>query len=121
MSLAEHTIYKRSYDLSLGVIQLCRSLPTDLINRSIISQLIRSVTSVSANLQEADSGISRKDFINKITIALKEARETTYWLRILIDSQYISQALGQPLLSEADEIAKILGQIKVNAQANLTI
>ncbi|AKM84972.1 MAG: hypothetical protein VE98_C0001G0518 [candidate division Kazan bacterium GW2011_GWA1_50_15] len=78
--------------------------------------MIRSGTSVSANLQEADAGISRKDFINKITISLKEARETIYWLTLLKDSNYIALDRWQAIVSEGDEIARILAQIKINSQ-----
>jgi len=84
--------------------------------------LIRSGTSIGANMQEADSASSRKDFINKVTIAKKEAQETHYWLRIINGSQMINdgpckQEL-ESLLKESGELARILGAILANTKAN---
>lgn len=74
----EPDIYKRSYNFSCQLIKTVKTLPSDQISRIMISQLIRSGTSISANLYEAKYAATRKDFINKITISLKETRETLY-------------------------------------------
>ncbi|BAZ50843.1 hypothetical protein NIES4103_34610 [Nostoc sp. NIES-4103] len=78
------------------------------IYRTLSKQLLRSGTSIGANCREAQSAQSDKDFINKLEIALKEARETQYWLEILIESELVDKQRFQLLLQEANEIGKIL-------------
>lgn len=79
-------------------------------------QLLRSGTSIGANVEEAQAGQSRADFISKYAIALKEARETLYWLRLLEKSNLIEKDLARPLIQEANEICKILGAILASTE-----
>lgn len=79
------------------------------------NQLFRSSTSIGANIEEAYSGASDADFINKLLIALKEARETSYWLRLLKDNSNYSL---ESLITEIEEIKKILGKTIVTKKAN---
>ncbi len=83
-------------------------------------QLFRAATSVGANLEEAQAGQSRADFACKCTIALKEARETGYWLRLLRDSKKFPNLEDESvaLLKEANELARILGAIIVSTRRN---
>jgi four helix bundle protein len=76
----------KSYEFALKVIELCRSLKEQR-EFEIAGQLFRSVTSIGANVEEATAGQTKKDFIAKMAIASKEARETHYWLRLLRDSK----------------------------------
>lgn len=102
----------RSYQLALRVVRLCRVLDaTPGVPRRLGDQLLRSGTSVGANVEEAHAGQSRADFVSKMSIALKEARETRYWLRLLADANLMSASQLQPLLSEATEVMLILGAI----------
>ncbi|NHC36511.1 four helix bundle protein [Scytonema millei] len=78
------------------------------IYRTLSKQLLRSGTSIGANIRESKSAQSDKDFLHKMEIALKEARETQYWLEILIESGMVNPKRFQPLLDEANEIGKIL-------------
>ncbi|BAZ40277.1 hypothetical protein NIES4101_62380 [Calothrix sp. NIES-4101] len=78
------------------------------VYRTLSKQLLSSGTSVGANVREAQSAQSDKDFLHKLEIALKEARETQYWLEILIESDLIDKPKFEPLLQEANEIGKIL-------------
>ncbi|OYD88598.1 four helix bundle protein [Nostoc sp. 'Peltigera membranacea cyanobiont' 213] len=78
------------------------------VYRILSKQLLRSGTSIGANVREAQSAQSNRDFINKLEIALKEARETQYWLEILIESELVDRQKFQLLLQEANEIGKIL-------------
>ena len=71
-------------------------------------QLLRSGTSIGANLAEAETAISRSDFQAKIYIALKECAETLYWLELLRDTDYLSQAMFQSMYSDCEELRKIL-------------
>jgi four helix bundle protein len=87
----------------------------DKVNSSLFEQLIRSATSVGANVIEGMAGSSKKDWIRFYTIALKSANETKYWLCLIRDTIQISNAKVQELISEADEISKIIASIIINA------
>lgn len=108
--MKENLIQQKSYDFALQIIALYRKLCK--ANEFILSkQLLRSGTSIGANVEEAQAGQSRADFVSKISIALKEARETNYWLRLLRDSKTLDEADVKSLLSESDAIIKILTSI----------
>ena len=94
------------------MVKLCRALEKKPgSSRTLANQLLRSGTSVGANLEESKGGQSRADFLAKVYIALKEARETHYWLRLLIASEIVAESQLQPLLDECDEITAILTTI----------
>jgi len=82
------------------------------------NQLIRSGTSIGANLEEAQAGQSKADFIHKNMIALKEARETHYWLRLLIAAEILPKSQIESLTLESEEIMKIIGAIVTKAKMN---
>jgi len=75
--------------------------------------LLRSGTSVGANVEESIGGQSEKDFISKLSIAYKEARETTYWIRLLNATDYLSNDEAKTFLIEAEELCKIIGKIQI--------
>jgi len=114
-------IIKRTFSFSLSVLNLC-----DIVNErpgigwALSRQLLRAATSIGANVEEAQAGQSRADFINKYAIALKEARETAYWLRLLRDSHKFPTLEDEirVLLGEAAEITRIIGAIVVNTRKN---
>ncbi|MFA5270644.1 MAG: four helix bundle protein, partial [Patescibacteria group bacterium] len=83
MTLSENPIYNRSCIFAKEVIKAAKEIKQDTITKPMITQLIKCATSIGANVSEATYGASRKDFINKITIALKEGQEAAYWLDIL--------------------------------------
>jgi len=118
MVLADNPIYDKSVAFAKTTISVARQVELNTITRPLINQLIRSSTSIGANISEATFGASKKDFINKITIALKEARETRYWLEILTASEYISSNHASDLLNEIDVITKILSTIKQKTASN---
>lgn len=108
--MKDNLIQKKSYDFALQIIDLYRKLCK--ANEFVLSkQLLRSGTSIGANVEEAQAGQSRADFVSKISIASKEARETSYWLRLLRDSKTVDEADVKSLLSESDAIIKILTSI----------
>jgi four helix bundle protein len=103
------TITDRTKSFAVRIIKACRFLDeASSVCRTLSKQLLRSGTSIGANVREAQSAQSQKDFINKLEIALKEARETQYWLEILIESELVDKQKFQLLLQEANEIGKIL-------------
>ena len=99
-----------SFDFSIKIIGLYK----ELIKRNeyvLSKQLLRCATSIGANVEEAIGGASRKDFINKMQIAYKEARETKYWLRLLNEGELIDKKLAESFLKDCEEILKILTAI----------
>ena len=91
------------------------------MERELCLQLLRSGTSVGANIEEGIGGASRKDFINKLQIAYKEARETKYWLRLLHGSDLLEENIAMSFLSDCEEILRILGSIIKATKGNETI
>jgi len=80
-------------------------------------QLLRAGTSIGANVEEAQAGQSKPDFINKYAIALKETRETIYWLRLLDATERTTRGAYKALISEAEEIGRVIGAIVVKAKS----
>jgi four helix bundle protein len=110
ISMANSIIKEKSYSFALQIIKLCAKLKEDK-HFVIAAQLLRAGTSVGANVEEALAGQSRKDFFAKMSIASKEARETNYWLRLLVDSKTIDGKQSQQLIAESEELIKILTSI----------
>jgi four helix bundle protein len=109
-------IQQRTFDFAKRIVKLVDVLPRTLAATEIGRQMLRSGTSVGANVQEADAAESRSDFIHKLSTALKEARETRYWLA-LIDSTVLSNNPEvQALIQESTELTKILFTIIANAR-----
>lgn len=102
-------IYKRTRAFAVRVIALCRYLQQQGgIARTLHTQLLRSGSSIGANLREGKAAESRADFIHKFQIALKEARETEYWCEIIEEAELVPVARLKPLRAELDEITRIL-------------
>jgi four helix bundle protein len=101
-------VLDKSYAFALRFVKLHLHLSKDLKQYEISSQILRSGTSIGANVEEAIGGVSKKDFINKLGTAYKEARETKYWLRLLHDSAIIDTAQADSLLSDCEELLKLL-------------
>lgn len=112
-------IKERCFSFALRVIKLYSSVKSDDAGRIIGKQVLRSGTSIGANIEEAYAGQSRKDFIHKFTIAQKEAHETNYWLRILRDSEIISANTMSSIITESDELVKIISQSIITAKKSL--
>jgi four helix bundle protein len=105
-------IEERTFRFAVRVIRVCQALDERPgVRRTLASQLLRSGTSVGANVSEAQAAQSRPDFVSKLNIALKEARETLYWLRLLAEADLLEPARLGPITTEADEIARVLGAI----------
>jgi len=108
-------IVKRSYKFALRIIQIANKLPNSSFTYPIRDQLIRSGTSVGSNAEEASAGFSRNDFIFKMSVASKEAREANYWLRLIRDSEIAkTKELEEEIntaITESYEIKRILTSI----------
>ena len=113
--MSDNLIKDKSYQFALRIINLCLWLKENK-HFEISSQLLRSGTSIGANAEEALAGHSRKDFFYKMGLASKEARETNYWLRLLQDSQIITEKQSLPIIQESEELIKILTSIVKTVQ-----
>ncbi len=112
----ESIIGNKTYDFALEIVKTYKFL-TDGKKEYILSkQLLRSGTSIGANVNEAISAQSKKDFVHKLSIALKEARETLYWLRLLYDSEYLENEIFINLKEKCHEINKILSSIIITTK-----
>ena len=106
----ENIIVGKSYSFALEIIKLYKQL-SEQKEYVLSKQILRSGTSIGANIHEAVSSESKKDFIHKMGIALKETRETSYWLNLLKDSSYISSDTFDSLYSDCQSMIKILNSI----------
>ena len=105
-------IKERTFAFALDAVRLCKELERKPgVSRVLVKQLVRSGTSIGANIEEGFAGQSEADFLNKYGIALKEARETVYWLRLLIESGECTSAQAVAMNREAQEIGSIIGAI----------
>src|ERR1700741_1281460 len=107
----ENVILTKSYAFGLRIVKLYLHLRKKKVDLGLCSQILNSGTAIGANVEEAVGGISRKDFINKLQTAYKEARETRYWLRLLKDSEIMEKNLSESFLKDCEEIIKILTTI----------
>src|SRR5580704_16979125 len=100
---------ERTLQFALRVVTLCQTLDQKPgVSRTMANQLLRSGTSVGSNVEETQAGQSRADFLSKISIACKEARETRYWLRLLAAAKVIPESRLNGLLDEANQLIAIL-------------
>jgi four helix bundle protein len=106
--IKEYDLKKRTYSYALEIIKFLTILNGDYITQTICKQLLRSATSIGANITEARSSSSKRDFANFYSYALKSANETKFWLGLLRDSGKISVGKIQPLLDEVSELTNIL-------------
>ncbi len=110
-----NVIVEKSYKLALDVIKVYSELKSQ--NEFDLSrQLLRAGTSIGANIQEAQSAQSRKDFIHKLSIAQKESKETIYWINLLKDSSILELQKANRILIQAREVDKILASILITTK-----
>ena len=120
--MKENIIQKKTYDFALRIVKLYKYLKYEKKEYVLSRQLLRSGTSIGANIEEAIGGQSTNDFISKTSIAYKEARETVYWLKILKDSEFIPVKGAESLMNELNEIINIIASIlKTTKQKNQKI
>ena len=108
--MKENITYKKAYEFAIEIVNLYKEL-FKMKEFVLSKQLLRSGTSIGANVPEANGGISNNDFSAKISIAYKEALETKYWLSLLTDTGFIQKNTYDRLYEQADELCKILFSI----------
>ncbi|RLD05215.1 MAG: four helix bundle protein [Chloroflexi bacterium] len=110
--MKQNVLQEKSYAFALRIVKTCQFLCSEKKEYVLSKQLIRAGTSVGANVEEAIGGQSDKDFLSKISISYKEARESHYWIRLLRDSNYLTKKQAESLLKDNEELLKIMGSIK---------
>lgn len=113
-------IQSKTYQFSIRIIHFYKYLIKQEREFILSKQILRSGTSIGANVEEALGGQSKKDFLAKISISYKEARETSYWLRLLIDTNFINEIKTiKSLLYDCEEIIRIIGSIQKTMKAKI--
>ena len=118
-SAEENIIQEKTFDFAVRIVKLYKYLTTTATNKeyTLSKQLLRSGTSIGANTEEAIGATSTADFINKLSIAYKEARESRYWIRLLEKTDYLSPKETDSLLTDLDDICNILAKIQITTKS----
>lgn len=109
--MKENIIQQKSFLFAVRIVNLYKHLITSKKEFVLSKQILRSGTSIGSNIEESIGGRSDKEFLFKLEISYKEARETIYWLKLLKETEYISTAEFESIFSEAEEICKISAKI----------
>jgi four helix bundle protein len=116
---SDNIVQQKSFAFAIRIVNVYKNLISEKKEFVLSKQLLRSGTSIGANIEESIGGQSDKDFLSKISISYKEARETIYWLKLLQATDYLSEKEAVSLLSDAEEICKILGKIQITLKEKL--
>ena len=109
--MKENIVKEKSFAFALRMVKLAKYLQGDKKEFVLSKQVIRSGTAIGALIREAEHAESKADFIHKMTIALKEANETLYWLELLYQSGYISKKSFESIRADSEELVKLLVSI----------
>ena len=118
MTIKSNVVMDKSYIFALRVVKLYKHLVSEKKEYVLSKQVLRSGTSIGALIKESEHAQSKADFINKMSIALKEANETEYWLQLLKDSSYISEQSFNSIHNDSVELIKILVSIVKSSKTN---
>ena len=111
MKVKDNTIQDKSLSFAVRIVKLCRYIREEKCEYELASQLLRSGTSIGANISESKNAQSRNDFVNKLNIALKESDETSYWLTLLHKSEILSKQQFESIHNDCSEIIRLLTSI----------
>ncbi|MGI9054973.1 MAG: four helix bundle protein [Pyrinomonadaceae bacterium] len=116
--MKDNILLNKSFNFAIRIVKAYKYLVEEKKEFVISKQLLRSGTSVGANAEEAVGGQSKADFISKLSIAYKEARETRYWIRLLEATNYLDNSQAGSLLNDVEELIKIIGKIQITTKNN---
>ena len=114
--MKDNIIQKKSFEFAIRAVNAYKYLQTEKKEFVLSKQFLRSGTSIGANVEEAIGGQSKKDFISKISIAYKEARETKYWVNLLKATRYLEEKEADSIINDVEELCKILSSILVSSK-----
>jgi four helix bundle protein len=116
--MKENIIKKKSFDFALKIVQTCQYLVEDKKEFIMSRQLLKSGTAIGALIREAEQAESKADFIHKMSIALKEANETDYWIDLLSQSKYLDEKRFNVITQNLNELLKLLTSIIKTSKGN---
>jgi len=120
--MKEHNvIQEKSFAFAVRAVRMYKYLQEEKREFVLAKQFLRSATSIGANVEESIGGQSEKDFVSKLSIAYKEARETIYWLKLLQATDYLTKSEAESMLTDAEELCKIIGKIQVTIKSRNSI
>ena len=109
--MKDNLVQQKSYAFALRIVKLYSHLVKNKKEFVLSKQVLRSGTSIGANVEEAIGGQSKNDFISKLSVAYKESRETNYWINLLKDSGYLTPKEATSIINDSEEILKIITKI----------
>ena len=116
---SDNAIQTKSYAFAVRIVRLYQHLCRKKKEYVLSKQILRCGTGIGANLEEAIGGQSRPDFVSKLSVAYKEARETAYWLRLLRDTDYLTPAQFSDIHADAEELCRIIASIQKSTKRQL--
>jgi len=114
--MKENLVVDKSFAFAIRSVNAYKFLVEEKKEYVLSKQFLRSGTAIGANVEEAVGGQSRPDFISKLGIAYKEARETKYWIRLLQETNYLEKQHAESLLKDVEELLRIIGAIQISAK-----
>ncbi len=115
--MERNLIAEKSFEFAVNIVRLCQQIQKSHNEFVISRQLLKSGTSIGANIEEALGGYSKKDFAAKMSISYKETRETKYWLKLLNSTNFVENEEFKVLYNQADELGRILYKIIQNVRS----
>lgn len=112
-------VQEKSFAFAIRVVRAYQHLVSEKREFVLSKQFLRSGTSIGANVEESIGGQSDADFISKLSIAYKEARESVYWIRLLQATDYLTETQAASLLNDAEELCRIIGKILITSKQKL--
>ncbi len=117
--MKQNILLEKSFSFAIRIVNLSRYLTEERREYVLSKQVLRSGTSIGANAEECVAASSKKDFLYRASVAYRESRETHYWIRLLRASHYLEEKLADSLLSDCDEIIRILSSITKTTRERL--
>jgi len=115
----ENIVYDKSFQFAVDIVNLYKNLTSEHKEFVLSKQILKSGTSIGANIREADNAESKADFIHKMSIAQKEADETIYWLELLYTTVFISEPAYKELSEKAVELIRIIKAIIISSKKSI--
>ena len=120
--MAKYNILQnKSFEFAIRIVKLYKFLYEEKKEFVLSKQILKSGTSIGANIEEGIGGQSDKDFLSKLNISYKESRETIYWLKLLLATDYLNKEQADSILQDAEELYKILAKIILTMKQKLNI
>jgi four helix bundle protein len=113
----DNIIQEKTFAFAIRIVKLYQYLISEKKEFVLSKQLLRCGTSIGANIEESIGGQSEKDFLSKISISYKETRETIYWIKLLLATDYLDKKQTESILGDAEEICRIIGKIQVTLKS----